>query len=193
MAAWLLRVTQRLFAVEQSDLAGLPLSASAGLCVLCSYYYLQPLSDALALKVGIELTPLITVANIVLITLVNPLYALLVKRVPVTSVLPVVYAAIIGLLLVFGALFTVLPDDHKLSFGFCVFIGTMSLFLTTTFWARMASLHTKDEAKRVYGVIAAGAQVGQLVASISAASLFSLMQERVVVLSALLMGGAIKL
>ena len=45
------------------------------------------------------------------------------------------------------------------SFSFAVFTGTFSLFLTTTFWARMASLHARAESKRVYGVIAAGAHL----------------------------------
>ena len=29
----------------------------------------------------------------------------------------------------------------------------------STFWARVAHLHTREEAKRVYGIIAAGAEV----------------------------------
>lgn len=176
----------KLLAVEAADLDGLPLSAGAGFCVLCSYFYLQPLSDALALKVGLEYTPAITASNVVLIAVANPLYASLVKALPVKSVLPIVYGVLASLLVVFGVLFTLLPDSAALSFCFAVFTGTFSLFLTTTFWARMASLHTKPEAKRVFGVIASGAQVGQLCASISAAWLYAVLQQRIVFWSALL-------
>ena len=160
--------------------------AGAGFCVLCSYYYLQPLSDALALKVGLEFTPAITASNVMLIAIANPLYAALVKALPVMSVLPIVYGVLASLLVVFGILFSLLPDSSVLSFCFAVFTGTFSLFLTTTFWARMASLHTKSEAKRVFGVIASGAQVGQLCASISAAWVYSVLQQRIVFWSALL-------
>ena len=67
MPRMMVACAQRVFAVEESDVAsGLPLSAAAGFCMLCAYYYLQPLSDALALKVGIARTPLITVASMVL-------------------------------------------------------------------------------------------------------------------------------
>ncbi|KAL1510496.1 hypothetical protein AB1Y20_006800 [Prymnesium parvum] len=219
----------RLFAVERSDVAGLSLSAGGAFCVLCSYFYLQPLSDALALQVGIALTPLITVANIIVIIVLNAFYAILVKQRPVASVLPLVYFIIMGSLVVFAGFFTFIPglsdsepspppspesspvsppplEDASnlappslpllpmlLSFGFCVFTGTVSLFLTTTFWARMASLHTKEEAKRVYGVIAAGAQVGQLAASISAPFLFMILQKRIVLCSAILLAVAVRL
>ena len=42
----------------------------------------------------------------------------------------------------------------------------------STFWVRMAHLHTPRDAQRVYGVIAAGAQLGQLATSILASPLF---------------------
>ena len=39
----------------------------------------------------------------------------------------------------------------------------------STFWVRMAHVHSPAEARRTYGVIAAGAQGGQLLASVAAA------------------------
>lgn len=129
----------RLFAFDPYDLAGLPLSAGAALCMMSSYFYLQPLSDTLALKVGVENTPAITSVNIVLIAIINPVYGALVKALPVAKVLPRVYAVIISVLILFGVCFTVLPESLALSFTLAVFVGTLSLFLTTTFWARMAS------------------------------------------------------
>ena len=83
--------------------------------MMCSYFYLQPLSDALALKVGLELTPAITACNVALIALANPLYAALVRALPVQSVLPTVYALLVAVLLVFGALFSVQPDSPTAS------------------------------------------------------------------------------
>ena len=98
----------------------------------------------MALKVGLELTPAITACNVVLILIMNPVYACLVRAMPVPMVLPCVYAALAGVLLLFGVLFTLQPDSQQLAFVFAVFTGTFSLFLTTTFWARMASLHARS-------------------------------------------------
>ena len=186
-------ILERMFAIEAADVSGLPLSASASFCMMCSYFYLQPLSDSLALQVGLAFTPAITACNVVLIALANPLYASLVRALPTPSVLPIVYGGLMAVLIAFGCLFTVMPESHELSFAFAVFIGTFSLFLTTTFWARMASFHDKGEAKRVYGVISAGAQAGQLTASVSAAALYAVLQQRIVFWSALIIGACIYL
>ena len=181
-------------AVAPADVAaGLPLSAGAGFCMLCAYYYLQPLSDALALKVGLAQTPYITVISMVLIAVANPLYAAAVRALPVPRVLPAVYSVLAGVLLAFAACFAVSPDGLALCFAFAVFTGIFSLFLTTTFWARMASLHTKPEAKRVYGIIAAGAQVGQLCASASAHVLYSALHQQITLVSAVLLGATVQL
>ena len=183
-----------LFHIAPSDVAaGLPLSAGAGFCMLCSYYYLQPLSDALALKVGLAQTPYITVASMALIAIANPVYAAAVRALPVPRVLPAVYSVLAGVLLAFSACFAISPDGLALCFAFAVFTGIFSLFLTTTFWARMASLHTKPEAKRVYGIIAAGAQVGQLCASASARFLYGALHQQILLFSTALLAASVQL
>ena len=176
----------KLFAIGEDEARGLSLSAGSAFCMLCAYYYLQPLSDTLALSKGLELTPLITVANVAMFVVANPLYSLLVKWMPVESVLPIVYRILAAGLITFGSCFMLAPSSAPLAFSMSVFIGTMSLFLTTTFWARMASVHSKEQSKRLYGIIAAGAQIGQLTASLTAPQLFDVFGKAIVFFSALL-------
>jgi len=174
--------------VEEHDLAvGLPFSILGGLFMMASYYYIQPLSDVLAISMGMEYTPLVTIGNMLLIIGANPLYALVVRNLETKRVVPVIYRFLMATLLFFAMLFFFLPQVQILSFLFAVYVGTFSLFLTTTFWARMASLHTKVEAKRMYGKIASGAQCGQLFASVTAASVYSYLNNTIVVVSAVLL------
>jgi hypothetical protein len=135
--------------VEESDLAGLPLSVLAAMATIGSYYYLQPLGDVLALSMGLEWTPLITVGNMVLIVALNPLYAAAVLNLSTEAILPFMYRIVSALLLLFACFFYFFSGVKTLSFCFSVYVGTISLFTTTTFYARLASLHTKAEAKRV--------------------------------------------
>jgi len=172
--------------VESADLAGLPLSTLGAMTTIGSYYYLQPLGDVLALTMGLEYTPLVTVGNMVLIVLLNPVYAAIVRQLPTASVLPFMFRAVSAILLAFAITFHLFAGYKPLSFGFAIYVGTISLFTTTTFYGRLASLHTKAEAKRVYGVIAAGGQSGQLLASFSASVLFSVMGNSIVLCSAVL-------
>ena len=58
-----------------------------------------------------------------------------------------------------------------LAFAFAIFLSSTASFLMSTFWVRMAHVHSPAEARRTYGVIAAGAQGGQLLASVAAAPL----------------------
>ena len=167
-------------------MAGVPLSAAASMAMLGAYYYLQPLGDTLALSMGIEFTPLVTVGNMTLIVLINPVYAAVVRKLPTAAVVGVMFRTVIVALLVFAALFATIPSVKWLSFCFAVYVGTISLFTTTTLNARLASLHTKAEAKRVYGIIAAGSQCGQLLASSTAPFLFGLLGNLIVVVSAVL-------
>ena len=52
--------------VDRADVAGLPLSALSTGCTIGAYYYLQPLGDTLALTMGLEFTPLVTVGTALL-------------------------------------------------------------------------------------------------------------------------------
>jgi ATP:ADP antiporter, AAA family len=210
----------RLLGVQEEDAAGVLLSATSAFCILACYYLIQPLSDAMALHIGVENTPWITVGNLILIIIANPLYAMLAKTLPPSRLLPVLYRFLGSVLVAFAAAFLLAPDNPStsatasnssmhaanssssssigggtttatastsftalVSFGFACFIGTFSLFLMSTFWARMASLHSKAEAKRVFGIIAAGAQSGQLISSLFAAFLFSALHESVALVS----------
>ena len=49
MPPWLRSKLVAVLSIEESDLLPLMYSIPAALCVLCSYYYLQPLGDTLLL------------------------------------------------------------------------------------------------------------------------------------------------
>ena len=81
-------------------------------------------------------------------------------------------------LLIFALLFFIDgfgQNSLGLAFSFSVFLSAFAPFLMSTFWVRMASLHTHSQAARVYGIVAAGAQCGELIASVAAPLLFRLL------------------
>ena len=146
---------------ERADCAaGLHLSVLSSLCTIAAYYYIQPLSDTLALAMGLEYTPLVTVGNVILIASLNPLYAAAVRVLQRDRIMPTMFRTVCTVLLLFAAAFALLPTLSLVSYLFTIYVGTLSLFTTTTLNARLASLHTKSESKRLYGFIAAGAQTG---------------------------------
>ena len=103
---------------------GVTLSAMGAGCTLGSYYYLQPLGDTLALSMGVEYTPLVTLGNMALIILVNPLYAAAALNLPTASILPFLYRVVIAVLLVFAVLFYYFSGVKALSFCFSVYAAS---------------------------------------------------------------------
>ena len=85
---------EKVFNLEKSDLVGVPLSAGASMAMLGAYYYLQPLGDTLALSMGLEFTPLVTIGNMTLIVIVNPIYAAVVRKLPTEAVVGVMFSGL---------------------------------------------------------------------------------------------------
>ena len=177
--------------VERADIdKGLFHAIASAVLMLGSYYLVQPLSEVVALTLGLENLPYVSILNMTLITLVNPLYAKMAHALPKEHVMPAVNRTVQCGLLLLAVLFSFSlgqKAENAVSFSFYVFVSIYALFTQTTFWARMASLHTKEEAKRLYGFIGAGAQSGQLLASLCGPVLYAAVGKWVLVIAAMLM------
>ena len=160
-------------AVERADLDnGLLYSCGGAFFLVGSYYYVQPLCDVIALSLGLKNLPLVSVVNVLVVGLVNWVYAAMVHAVPIRQVMPTLNRTVQCGLCLIGALYElcrrgVLPHERPVSLCLYFFVSVYGLFIMTTFWARMASVHTSEEAKRVYGMLGAAAQIGQMLASAS--------------------------
>ena len=184
-------LASRLLGVHDSDLPGLSLSTGASLLLLGGYYFIQPLSDEMSLRAGIEYAPAINVGGLLLVAICNPLYAALLNLLPLSRVQPFLHRCFSCLLLTFSVAFwlgraTGDGDTQQLplAFAFAIFLSSTASFLMSTFWVRMAHVHSPAEARRTYGVIAAGAQGGQLLASVAAARLYATAHENLLLLTA---------
>ena len=184
-------LASRLLGVHDTDLPGLSLSTGASLLLLGGYYFIQPLSDEMSLRAGIEYAPAINVGGLLLVAICNPLYAALLNLLPLSRVQPFLHRCFSCLLLTFSVAFwlgraTGDGDTQQLplAFAFAIFLSSTASFLMSTFWVRMAHVHSPAEARRTYGVIAAGAQGGQLLASVAAARLYATAHENLLLLTA---------
>lgn len=150
-------------------------------CLLCGYYVLRPVRDAMgatgdittifppsvlafATARGVDLADyslqvLFSLTFIVMLVL-QPLYGWLVSRWPRRVFLPLVYGLFIACLIGFWWAF-----NQKVSgrgFVFFVWVGIFNLFAVTVFWSYMADVFDNADAKRVYGYIGAGGTIGAL-------------------------------
>jgi AAA family ATP:ADP antiporter len=122
--------------------------------LLCSYYILRPVRDALAVDAGAPtLQRLFTVTFVVMLALA-PVFGWLCARLPRARLLPVVYG--------FFALNLVAFSFSLNSSIFFVWLSVFNLFVVSVFWSFMSDLFDSAQAARLYGTIAAGGSCGAI-------------------------------
>ncbi len=131
-------------------------------CLLCGYYVLRPVRDEMGIQAGLKSLPWLFTATLVTMLLVVPVFGWLSSRFPRERLLPAVYLFFAANLLVFYALFShgsAVADTAK---AFFVWVSVFNLFVVSVFWSFMADLFSTEQAKRTYGLIAAGGSVGAI-------------------------------
>jgi ATP:ADP antiporter, AAA family len=152
-------------AIEPGELPALVWSFVFFFCVLCSYYILRPVRDAMGVTVGEERQKwLFSVVFLVMLAAV-PVFGWVVARYPKRTVLPIVYAFFILNLLAFWAMIGTASTSPFVAGAFFVWVSVFVLFVVSLFWSFMSDHYTSDQAKRLYGVISAGGSLGALTGS----------------------------
>ena len=147
---------------EPHELAALGWAFAYFFLVLCSYYILRPVRDALAVEAGTPaLQRLFTVTFLVMLALA-PVFGWLCARLPRARLLPAVYG--------FFALNLVAFSFSLNSSIFFVWLSVFNLFVVSVFWSFMSDLFDSAQAARLYGTIAAGGSCGAIAGPAIAAS-----------------------
>ena len=130
--------------------------------LLCAYYLLRPLRDAMA-SGAVESLFSFYVGTFAVMLLLTPLFGALVSRVRKPLLLPITYAFFASNLLVFYVLFKVMPDSRGLAAAFFVWLSVFNMFVVSVFWSFMVDVFRDEEAKRLFGPIMAGGGTGAIV------------------------------
>jgi AAA family ATP:ADP antiporter len=149
--------------------------------LLCSYYILRPVRDALAVEAGTQALQWLFTATFVVMLALVPLFGWLCARLPRARLLPVVYGFFVLNLLGFSiSLQTTV---------FFVWLSVFNLFVVSVFWSYMSDIFATAQAARLYGAIAAGGSCGAIAGPLLAA-LFSITlgNSGLLLLSAVILG-----
>jgi AAA family ATP:ADP antiporter len=130
--------------------------------LLSSYYTLRPLRDAMAVGAGVENMKYLFLATFICMLAIVPIYGWVVSRFPRRQFLPLVYGFFIVNILAFRGAF--LADDSAawLARAFFVWVSVFNLFVVSVFWSFMADLFDRDQARRLFGLIAGGGSAGAI-------------------------------
>jgi ATP:ADP antiporter, AAA family len=163
------------------EVPALPLAALYFFCLLCGYYILRPVRDAMGASpelqaifpsalvewvsaLGWDLSDftlqILFTCTFISMLILQPLYGALVSRFPRRVFLPVVYAIFIACLLVFYALF-----DREITgrgIAFFVWVAVFNLFAVSVFWSYMSDIFSNKAARLFYGFIGVGGTLGAM-------------------------------
>jgi len=139
---------------------------SLEVCVLlCAYYVLKPVREALILESpsGAELKSYAAVGQIALLALIVPGYSALVSRYDRGRLIRVVTLVFVACLVGFYVLARL--DVPGLGLAFFLWVGIFNLMVVAQFWAFASDLYSRDQGERLFPIVAFGASVGAVAGS----------------------------
>ncbi len=136
--------------------------------LLASYYLLRPIREEMGIRGGVGALQWNFTATFAALTLAVPAYSALFARVPRARAVPAVYRFFLLNLVVFWALFRLGAWPVAVARGFFVWLSVFNLLVVSVFWSFLADLFSAEQAKRLFGFVAAGGSLGAIAGSASA-------------------------
>lgn len=146
-------------------------------CVLCGYYFLRPVREAMGVSSGMDdLRWLFVLTSLVSLAVVLA-FGGVVARMNRRHFIPVAYGFVIVCLVIFSGLLIadalaggglIGTDTGTLlskvvGYTFFVWLSAINLFVTSLFWAFMVDIFDVDQGKRLFAFIGVGGTLGALI------------------------------
>ena len=155
-------IIERSIDLRANELPALIISFAYFFSLLCAYYIIRPLRDEMGILGGINNLPWVFTGTFLVILAMVPLYGWVSSRYPRRKFLPIVYGFFIFNLLCFYGLFYFQVSPAHIAQSFFIWVSVFNLFVVSVFWSFMNDIYDKDQAKRLFGSIAAGGTVGAI-------------------------------
>ena len=174
--------------VERNEIAALLWSFAFFFFVLCAYYIIRPLRDEMGVSLGPARLQWLFSAVFVVMLAAVPLFGWVVSSFARRRIVPIVYGFLIANLLAFWGLFAAGVHGTLVASTFFVWVSVFNLFVVSLFWSLMADLYRSEQARRLYGFIAAGGSAGALAGPLLTQSLVGVLgATNLLLVSALLL------
>jgi AAA family ATP:ADP antiporter len=160
--AWLQATMARALPATPPERAAALWSFAYFFTLLAGYYVLRPLRDQMAITGGIRNLPWLFTATFATLLVAQPLYGMLVAKLPRARFIPIVNHFFVVNLALFWLFLTLQIETALVARMFYVWVAVFSLFSVAVFWSFMADLFTADQGKRLFGFIGAGGTAGAL-------------------------------
>ncbi|MDE3003988.1 MAG: Npt1/Npt2 family nucleotide transporter [Gemmatimonadota bacterium] len=184
-------MTDRLARALNMNRGELPLALLAvgfHFCVLCGYFFLRPVRDAMGVSRGMDdLRWLFILTSFVSLGLVLA-FGGIVAKTNRRKFIPIAYLFVIVCLIAFSGLLVwdgfagggLIGSDAEttlsrgVGYSFYVWLSAINLFTTSVFWAFMVDVFDVDQGKRLFAFIGIGGTLGALLGGTATTAISSL-------------------
>jgi len=193
----------RILNIKKAELPLALLSVAYFFCVLCGYYFLRPVRDAMGVARGMDqLRWLFVGTSLVSLALVLA-FGGVVARTNRRRFIPIAYLFVIACLIVFSGMLIAdgvagggvigtdaeTPVARYVGYIFFVWLSSINLFVTSVFWAFMVDIFDMRQGKRMFAFIGIGGTLGALFGG-AATTVITRMTESVYLPAGLMLTGA---
>jgi len=149
--------------IESNELKATLVSTLFIFILMSSYYILRPVRDAMASDWTDTEVSFLWNINFFVSAGIVAVYGFAVSRTKLRNVIPSMYGffALSFVAFYFGV--SLVDDRVLIDKAFYLWVSVFALFHVSVFWTFMADTFNKEQAKRLFAIIAAGASAGALV------------------------------
>jgi AAA family ATP:ADP antiporter len=155
---------ERIFGIEPTETKAVVTSFVYFFFLMASYFILRPLRDTMGTVYGVAHLQELFTGTFVVSFIAAPIFAGFASRVRLATFLPWVYGFIAITMVAFYILFQRVVNDRWVAAAFYIWLSTFNLITISVFWSLMADIFSSPQAKRLFGVIAAGGTFGTVAA-----------------------------
>lgn len=134
--------------------------------ILSAYYMLRSVREAMAIVGGTQNIPWLFTGTFVVMLLATPAFGWVTSKYSRKQFLPWVYYFFIVNILIFFSLFTYAERNELetlwIARAFFVWLSVFNLFVVSVFWSFMADIYSKEQGRRLFGLISAGGSAGAI-------------------------------
>ena len=154
------RFLRVVFGIEPAEAGGAFAGFAFIFCAFTSYAILRPVRETMGITSGVSNLPALFWGTFVVTLATQPIFGWLTSRYRRTTFLPWVYGFLALNLFGFYLWFHFQDDHTWIARTFFVWLTVYALFVPSVFWSLMADIFRADQAKRLYGFLAAGTSAG---------------------------------
>jgi len=166
---------QIVFGLKRHEFAAVAWSFAYFFCVLSSYYIIRPVREEMAVGSGANTIPYLFIGTFVTMLFATSLFGWVASRFPRRVFLPWVYLFFISNIVVFWIVFSQFrgagTDYVWLGRIFFVWVSVFNLFVVSVFWSFMADIYTREQGRRLFGLITSGGSIGALIGGLITSAL----------------------